>query len=90
MAMPQVCLDAGDAVELGEILSFIGDWLLSDRDSLTESLGHFVGSDGYDIELHHVAGLQHANARGWDSEVLRHERVIASIDGHLRRLKTQP
>lgn len=28
-----------------------------------------------------------ARTRGWDSEVARHERVIASIDGHLRRLK---
>jgi len=50
MAMRQVCLDAGDAVELGEILGFIGDWLLSDRYSLAESLGRFVGSDGCDIE----------------------------------------
>src|SRR5580704_9773678 len=25
--------------------------------------------------------------RGWDSEAARHDRVIASIDGHLRRLK---
>ena len=28
-----------------------------------------------------------AQARGWDSETARHERVIASIDGHLRRLR---
>jgi integrase len=28
-----------------------------------------------------------ARARGWDSEAARHERVIASIEGHLRRLK---
>ncbi len=28
-----------------------------------------------------------AHSRGWDSEAARHERVIASIDGHLRRLK---
>lgn len=28
-----------------------------------------------------------ARTRGWDSEVARHDRVIASIDGHLRRLK---
>lgn len=31
---------------------------------------------------------QDAEARGWDSEVARHARVIASIEGHLRRLKT--
>ncbi|MGQ0680699.1 MAG: hypothetical protein ACT4OM_13785, partial [Actinomycetota bacterium] len=30
-----------------------------------------------------------AEARGWDSEVARHARVIASIEGHLRRLKNQ-
>jgi hypothetical protein len=50
MKVPQVCLDAVDAVELGEMLGFIGDWLLSDRDRLAESLRRFVGVDGYDIE----------------------------------------
>ena len=30
-----------------------------------------------------------AQARGWDSETARHQRVIASIDSHLRRLKNQ-
>jgi integrase len=30
-----------------------------------------------------------AKERGWDSEVVRHARVIASIEGHLRRLKKQ-
>jgi hypothetical protein len=28
-----------------------------------------------------------ADARGWESEVARHQRVIASIENHLRRLK---
>ena len=50
MTVPQVCLDAGDACELGEMLGFIGDWLLSDRSGLAESLRRFVGVDGYDIE----------------------------------------
>ena len=50
MTVRQVCLDAGDAVELGETLGFIGDWLLSDRDGLAGSLRRFVGVDGYDIE----------------------------------------
>jgi len=31
-----------------------------------------------------------ARDRDWDSEVARHDRVIASIDGHLRRLKNRP
>ena len=50
MTVPQVCLDAVDAVELGETLGFIGDWLLSDRERLAESLRRFVGIDGYDID----------------------------------------
>ena len=50
MTVPRVCLDAVDAVELGETLGFIGDWLLSDRERLAESLRRFVGVDGYDIE----------------------------------------
>jgi len=31
-----------------------------------------------------------AHTRGWDSEVARHQRVIDSLDGHLRRLATPP
>lgn len=34
-----------------------------------------------------VALRDDADARGWTSEAARHERVIASIEGHLRRLK---
>jgi len=34
VTVPQVCLDAVDAVELGETLGFIGDWLVSDRERL--------------------------------------------------------
>jgi hypothetical protein len=30
-----------------------------------------------------------AEARGWDSEVARHARVITSLQRHLDRLKTQ-
>jgi integrase len=30
-----------------------------------------------------------AQTRGWDSETARHDRVIASIDNHLRRLRNQ-
>ena len=50
MTVPQVCLDAGDAVELGEMLEFLGEWLECDRSRLADSLGRFVGSDGYDID----------------------------------------
>jgi hypothetical protein len=50
MAVRPVCLEVDDAVELGEALEFIGDWLVSDRRPLAESLGRFLGSDGYDID----------------------------------------
>jgi hypothetical protein len=50
VTVPRVCLDAGDAVELGELLGFIRDWVASDREWLAESLGRFLGSDGYDID----------------------------------------
>ena len=36
-------LDAGEAVELGELLAFLGDWLGSDPNRLDASLYEFVG-----------------------------------------------
>ena len=50
MAVPQVCLGAGDAVELGELLEFLGDWLVCDRVRLADSLGGFLGVDAYDTD----------------------------------------
>ena len=50
MTVPQVCLDADDAIELGELLGFIADWVTSDRECLTDSFGRFLGSDGYDVD----------------------------------------
>jgi site-specific recombinase XerD len=41
-----------------------------------------------EAQLDDVSALRDdAASRGWDSEVSRHQRVIESIDGHLRRLK---
>jgi hypothetical protein len=41
-----------------------------------------------ETQLDDVSALRDdAASRGWDSEVSRHQRVIESIDGHLRRLK---
>ena len=54
MTAPQVCLDPGDAVELGEMLEFVGEWLVSDHSRLADSLRRFVGSDGYDIDQLHA------------------------------------
>jgi hypothetical protein len=33
---------------------------------------------------------QDATTRGWDSEATRHQRVITSLEAHLRRLETTP
>lgn len=45
--MPSIALDAGDAVELAELLQFLGGWLESDRGNLAASLARFVGSTAY-------------------------------------------
>jgi len=37
-----------------------------------------------------IALREDAQASGWDSEVARHARVIASLQRHLTRLKTNP
>jgi hypothetical protein len=39
-----VVLDAGDAVELGELLEFLCSWLDRDGDRLAGSFSRFVGS----------------------------------------------
>jgi len=39
-----VSLDAADAVELGEILAFLSDWLLSDPNRLDASHYEFLGT----------------------------------------------
>ena len=49
MQVRPVCLDAGDAVELGELLGFLGAWLAGDDVRLGASLGRFVGA-GYGID----------------------------------------
>ena len=49
MKVRPVCLDAADAVELGELLEFLGGWLVSDGDRIGASLGRFVGTAGYGI-----------------------------------------
>ena len=40
-------LDAGEAVELGELLAFVNDWLASDPNRLDASLYEFVGVPDY-------------------------------------------
>jgi hypothetical protein len=48
--MPSIPFDIDDAVELAELLEFLGDWLESDRAVLAASLTRFVGVPGYGSE----------------------------------------
>ncbi|HXL16527.1 MAG TPA: hypothetical protein VN961_03290 [Streptosporangiaceae bacterium] len=45
--MPALPVEAADAIELAELLGFLGDWLQSDRDNLAASLARFTGSPAY-------------------------------------------
>jgi hypothetical protein len=49
MTVRPVVLDAGDAVELGELLEFLRSWLDVDGDRLAGPFGRFVGGSGYDV-----------------------------------------
>ena len=46
MAASEVRLEAGEAAEL---LSLLGDWLVSGGKALAASLGRFAGDHGYDM-----------------------------------------
>jgi hypothetical protein len=45
--MPSMPIDAGDAIELAELLQFLGSWLDSDHDNLAASLARFIGGTAY-------------------------------------------
>jgi len=50
MPAPQVHLDLADAAELGELLTFISQWLGgTDHAQLGASFGRFIGTRGYDL-----------------------------------------
>lgn len=51
---PKIQLDAGDAAEIAEALTFIADWLRHDRQRLEASLREFVGVTSYDIDTLHT------------------------------------
>ncbi len=48
--MPSVTLDVGDAAELAEMLSFLGQRLARDPGHLGASLEEFVGNPAYGIQ----------------------------------------
>jgi hypothetical protein len=43
-------LDAGDAVELAELLGFVADWLTNEGPSLAPSLRRHAGAEDYDVD----------------------------------------
>jgi hypothetical protein len=61
--MPQITLDAGDAAELAETLTFLASWLTgSQKQILADSFAAFVGHPAYDTsnlcaDLHRFAFL---------------------------------
>ncbi len=48
--MPSMTLDAGDAAELAEMLSFLSQWLARDPARLGASLEDFTGNPAYSIQ----------------------------------------
>jgi hypothetical protein len=70
MTVRPVCLDAGDAVELGELLEFLIGWLGCDCDRVAGSFRAFVGCDGYDIDGLRADMARFAFLLGGDSETL--------------------
>ena len=61
--MPKITLDAGDAAELAEMLTFFASWLSgSQKQALAQSFAAFVGHPAYDTgnltaDLHRFAFL---------------------------------
>jgi len=45
-----VNLTLDDAMELGQLLQFLDDWLATDREQLGTTLARFIGIDGYGLE----------------------------------------
>jgi hypothetical protein len=70
MTVPVVSLDAGDAVELGELLEFLVGWLGFDRGRLASSFSCFMGCGGYDID-------------GLRSDLSRFAFVLGGNDGEV-------
>jgi hypothetical protein len=47
--VPDVRIDAGDAMELGQLLDFLASWFSRDDPRLTVSYIDFVGHDAADV-----------------------------------------
>jgi hypothetical protein len=49
LGVAPVCLRADDAIELGELLEFLGSWLDVDSDVFADALAGFCGGGGYTV-----------------------------------------
>ena len=63
--------------------------------NICETCDNFIPTNEFLPALHEQLTDLHAlredaAARGWDSEAARHQRVITSLEAHLRRLETMP
>ena len=67
--MNTVNLDPVDAVELGELLTFLRDWLNADPEPLKASLTTYLGSPGY-------------NLNALRADLARFSFLLGSDDGH--------
>lgn len=76
-------LDTSDAVELGELLAFLSDWLASDPNRLDASLHDVMGVPDYAGAVHNVGELR--------TDVDRFARMLLGYDaagflgGHYER-----
>ena len=48
--MPTINLDLADALELGQLIEFLDDWLATEPQHLTPSLARFIDDPAYDTE----------------------------------------
>ena len=69
---PFLGLDAGDAVELGELLAFLSDWLASDPNRLDASLHDYVAPPD------HIAAASRIDELRADIE--RYARMLLGYD----------
>ncbi|MGH3686676.1 MAG: hypothetical protein ACRDRU_15950 [Pseudonocardiaceae bacterium] len=64
-------LDAGDAIELAQLLGFLGDWFDGhDAELLTASFSRFVGATGYELAELQADLARFASLLGADGEPL--------------------
>lgn len=79
---PFLGLDAGDAVELGELLAFLSDWLASDPNRLDASLHDYIGAPDHLAAACRIDELR--------ADVERYARVLLGYDAVTGELPLPP